>query len=223
LAALSTRIADEASAAIRTAQDALDEQVRRAALTNDPLRHYLAAMSLGLAAMHKLFVDGALTLGQQIAAATKPPLSTVDVDQIGWRVVSSVMPTVEEAFRKLVRTNRWLVAGVLVCAVVLLAAPTMVAWHLAYSYGFEAAENRLASVPADLQRELSGGEAAVWLTLMRNNDIRSATRQCEVQNGRKACDFSLWTEAKPLVAASDVPPPPIQGQAAAAPAASKRK
>ena len=122
LAALSTRIADEASAAIRTAQDALDEQVRRAALTNDPLRHYLAAMSLGLDAMHKLFVDGALTLGQQIEAATKPPLSAVDVDTIGWRVVSSVAPTVEDAFRKLVRTNRWLVAGVLVVAVVLRVA-----------------------------------------------------------------------------------------------------
>jgi hypothetical protein len=41
-------IADEASAAVRAAQDALNEQVRRGALTNDPLRHYLEAMSVAL-------------------------------------------------------------------------------------------------------------------------------------------------------------------------------
>jgi hypothetical protein len=76
-----TKIADEASAAIRAAQEALDEQVRRAALTNDPLRHYLAAMSSGIGALHELFVDGALTLGKQLEAG-RQPFSAAEMDQL---------------------------------------------------------------------------------------------------------------------------------------------
>ena len=43
---------------MRAAQDALHEQVRRGAVTNDPFRFYLEAMSVALGAMHKMFVDG---------------------------------------------------------------------------------------------------------------------------------------------------------------------
>ena len=66
-------IADDASAAVRAAQDALNEQVRRGALTNDPLRHYLEAMSIGLGAMHKMFVDGTLTIASAVEAAKQNP------------------------------------------------------------------------------------------------------------------------------------------------------
>lgn len=74
-------LADETSAAIRAAQDALEEQARRAAVTNDPVRHYLAAMSAGIGAMHKLFVDGTLTLRALVQEA-KSPINEEDLRRI---------------------------------------------------------------------------------------------------------------------------------------------
>ena len=67
-------IADEAGAAVRAAQDALNEQVRRGAVTNDPLRHYLEAMSVALGAMHKMFVDGTLTIAAAVEEAKPQPV-----------------------------------------------------------------------------------------------------------------------------------------------------
>jgi hypothetical protein len=84
-----------------------------------------------------------------------------------------------------------------------------------YDEGVAAAESRLANVSPDLTRELSLGEGAIWLNLIRNNDIRAATRSCGAQNGRKACDFALWTEPAPLVAPTDIPAPIVPTTTAA--------
>lgn len=80
-------IADEASAAVRAAQDALNEQVRRGALTNDPLRHYLEAMSIALGAMHKMFIDGTLTIAQAVEQAKPQP---VDNDTLRFAVIQGI-------------------------------------------------------------------------------------------------------------------------------------
>jgi hypothetical protein len=84
-----------------------------------------------------------------------------------------------------------------------------------YAEGYADAESRLATVSDDLKRELSSGDAAVWVALMRNNDIRAATRSCGAQNGRKACDFALWTEPAPLVAPTELPSPIVPTTTAA--------
>ena len=80
-------IADEAGAAVRAAQDALNEQVRRGALTNDPLRHYLEAMSVALGAMHKMFVDGTLTIAEAVEEAKPQP---VDNDTLRTAVILGI-------------------------------------------------------------------------------------------------------------------------------------
>jgi len=53
-----------------------------------------------------------------------------------------------------------------------------------------------------LGEALTGREAAVWLTLIRNNDIDQVRRTCAAQNGREACAFTLWIEP--------VPPPRVK-------------
>jgi hypothetical protein len=80
-------IADEASAAVRAAQDALNEQVRRGALTNDPLRHYLEAMSVALGAMHKMFVVGTLTIAEAVEEAKPQP---VDHDTLRFAIIQGI-------------------------------------------------------------------------------------------------------------------------------------
>ena len=68
-------------------QDALNEQVRRGALTNDPLRHYLEAMSVALGAMHKMFVDGTLTIAEAVAEAKPQP---VDNDTLRTAIILGI-------------------------------------------------------------------------------------------------------------------------------------
>jgi hypothetical protein len=72
---------------VRAAQDALNEQVRRGAVTNDPFRYYLEAMSVALGAMHKMFVDGTLTIADAVAEAKPGP---VDNDTLRSAVVLGI-------------------------------------------------------------------------------------------------------------------------------------
>jgi hypothetical protein len=63
-----------------------------------------------------------------------------------------------------------------------------------YWWGYRAAEGRLIDVPAAMGVALTGWDAAVWLRLMRDNDISRVNRSCARQNGREACSFVMWTE-----------------------------
>jgi hypothetical protein len=65
----------------------LNEQVRRGAVTNDPFRYYLEAMSVALGAMHKMFVDGTLTIADAVAEAKPGP---VDNDTLRSAVVLGI-------------------------------------------------------------------------------------------------------------------------------------
>ena len=108
-------IADDASAAVRAAQDALNEQVRRGALTNDPLRHYLEAMSIGLGAMHKMFVDGTLTIASAIEAAKPQP---VDNETLRFAVIQGLKTHAGNILRT-IRLATYLAGAVLLVGVFL--------------------------------------------------------------------------------------------------------
>jgi hypothetical protein len=100
--------------------------------------------------------------------------------------------------RRMAQFNRWAI----VVTAALGMAIVLGAWGSGYWWGYRAAENRLAPVPATLGEALTGREAAVWLTLIQNNDIDQVRRTCAAQNGREACAFTLWTE--------QVPPPRVK-------------
>jgi hypothetical protein len=105
-------VADEASAAVRAAQDALDEQVRRGALTNDPLRHYLEAMSIALGAMHKMFVDGTLTIAQAVEDAKPQP---IDTDTLRFAVIQGLRAHAGDVLRNIRLTTYVAGAALLTC------------------------------------------------------------------------------------------------------------
>jgi hypothetical protein len=97
------------------------------------------------------------------------------------------------AFR-MIQFNRWAVG----LAVLLGMALAGAAWGGGYWWGYRAAEDQLVNVPAALGAALTGRDAAVWLQLIRDNDISRVNRTCNEQNNREACAFWLWIEPVPL-------------------------
>ena len=65
-------LAPETSAAVRSAQQALEQEASKAEAVNDPTGPTLRALSLVMGACHKLFVDGSMTIGSLIATARQP-------------------------------------------------------------------------------------------------------------------------------------------------------
>jgi hypothetical protein len=95
--------------------------------------------------------------------------------------------------QRMAQFNRWTIVVTTVLGMAIAGG----AWGGGYWWGYRAAENRLAPVPAALGEALTGREAEVWLTLIQNNDIDRVQRTCAAQNGREACAFTLWAEAVP--------------------------
>jgi hypothetical protein len=175
-------IADEASAAVRTAQDALAEQARRGALTNDPLRHYLEAMSIGLGAMHKMFVDGTLTIARAIEEAKPQP---VDHDTLRFAVIQGIKAHASGVVRALNWRN--IIAGVTVVAVFTA---------IGFAGGWLVSQNKLVEVPS-FDVEMRAADAAKWAKLIKLNSFLDMDKECRdapQPNGRRACQVVLWSE-----------------------------
>jgi len=172
--------------AIRDARAEIATGIDLGGLRRDPLRYPLAALSTTVG-LFPAFLD-------EIQRARAP--WTEDERRAA---IAEVITRVDaHLLRRMARFNRWAI----VIAALLGMAITGGAWSGGYWWGYRAAENRLAPVPAALGEALTGRDAAIWLTLIQNNDIARVQRNCARQNGREACAFMLWTDP--------VPPPRVK-------------
>lgn len=184
-------IAPEASAAIRAAQDSLEQEARKAALVGDPTAGPLSSMSLMLGSMHKLFVDGSLTLarqietaGQHIEAAKQP----VRDDELRRAVIAGIGSHAHAA----IRVANW--------RIITIATTAVIAFGLVCVGGtWLVARSHLMAAVAGIEHRMTGPEAERWLTIMQNNDIVAAEKAgtCAPQNGHTACTIAVWVEPLP--------------------------
>jgi hypothetical protein len=172
--------------AVRDARAKIATGIDLGGLQRDPLRHPLAALST-IVGLFPAFLD-------EIQRARAPWTE----DERRTAITDAVTRMDARLVRRMAQFNRWAI----VAATLLGMAIVLSAWGGGYWWGYRAAENRLAPVPAALGGALTGREAAVWLTLVQNNDIDQVRRTCAAQNGREACAFTLWTEP--------VPPPRVK-------------
>jgi len=174
---------------IATIQDAradIANGIDQGGLRHDPLRHPLTALSTVIG-LFPAFLE-------EIQRARTPWTE----DERRATIAHAVTRMDARLVQRMAQFNRWAI----VAAALLGMAIVLGAWSGGYWWGYRAAENRLAPVPAALTAALTGQEAEVWLNLIQNNDIDRVRRTCAGQHGREACAFTLWTEP--------VPPPPAK-------------
>jgi hypothetical protein len=197
---------EEVSAAIRHARAELERAVREGGLSRDPMRLPLGALAVTLGAIEKLFAATVAQfritsegLDRRLTTALCQANQPADPKTMEQLRVAAARGASQEVLA-LVRAHNWrttLLAGAV------LAGSVLIAGVGGYWWGYRAAENRLIEVPAAVGMALTGRNAAVWLDLMRNNDIDTVNRTCAAQNGRNACSFSMWAEP--------MPPPRVMG------------
>jgi hypothetical protein len=167
--------------AIRDARAEIATSLDLGGLRRDPLRHPLAALST-IVGLFPAFLD-------EIQRARAPWTE----DERRTAIADAVTRMDARLVHRMAQFNRWAIVIAALLGMVIVGG----AWSGGYWWGYHAAEDRLAPVPAALGEALTGREAAVWLTLIQNNDIDRVRRTCAGQNGREACAFSLWTEPVP--------------------------
>jgi hypothetical protein len=80
----------------------------------------------------------------------------------------------------------------LVAAAVLVGS-VVVSAGCAFLLGQHTEAAQFVQTPAELQRAMTGPEAASWLNLMRINDLPRSHRSCVPDHGGEACEILLWT------------------------------
>jgi hypothetical protein len=164
--------------AVRDARADIANGIDQGGLRHDPLRYPLTALST-IVGLFPAFLD-------EIQRARAPWTE----DERRTAIADAVTRMDARLVHRMAQFNRWSIVAAALLGMAIVAG----AWSGGYWWGYRAAENRLAPVPAALGEALTGREAAVWLTLIQNNDIDQVRRTCAAQNGREACAFTLWTE-----------------------------
>lgn len=182
--------APEVGEVVREARAAFTRAEQKAELGNDPLRYVLQALSLHLDAQHKLYVDGNLTLAEQIKRGQKPDVKEIAealATEAKGRIASGCIGEFNQNLATLMRKNTW--RNTLIGAGLLTAALAIGAGG-GYWFGYHGA----AEAREGLSRALTGSQAAEWRDLIQMNDIASAPRTCGAQQGGEACAFTFWTK-----------------------------
>jgi hypothetical protein len=167
--------------AVHEARADIAAGIERGGLRRDPLRYPLAALST-VVGLFPEFLD-------EIQRARAPWTQ----DERRAAVADAVARMDARLVYRMIQFNRWAIAIALFLGVAMASG----VGTASYWWGYRSAENRLVDIPAALGAALTGRDAAVWLDLMRNNDIARANRTCSAQNGRNACSFSLWADPMP--------------------------
>ena len=189
-------LAPELGEMIRAAQAQIDRSVLEGKLLEDPIRFPLAALSTTLGALHRLFVDGTLTLSRTLDAARQP---------IGEeRLAALERAAVRGADRRAVDLARAHNLRTLLIAAGLLVGVAVAGIGGGYWWGRHAAQADIRETEAGLHAAFSRAPEAAkdWLALMIWNDPRKALAQCQgpavsVQNSRRVCAVPLWVEPPP--------------------------
>ena len=169
------------------AQSELERAVVKGDLSGDPLRFALGGLSAAL---------GAFLLGIEAIRQPMDPAFAADLAHEAAQAAASGAR--REVTRLAVAMNRRL--AVVVGGGVALLISLCVA--LGYGWGHQVEVERTAIVFEALAPRLRDGSASAlsWLSLMHENDIRDALRQCEGRSvwvdasGRRACAVPLWLD-----------------------------
>ena len=182
LAALNAvTLAPETSAAVRSAQQALEQEASKAEAVNDPTGPTLRAISLAMGACHKLYVDGSMTIGSLLESA-RPPVAP---EELRRAIAEGIRANARGAVRALNIRNILIASSVLVGSN-LLTAGTVYWW----------AGNNLRAAVTSLDARLSASASQRWRRLIEANPGDLIDRErgpCSAQNGGTACQFNLWT------------------------------
>jgi len=185
---------------IHHARAALEQAVREGGLSRDPMRLPLGALAVTLGAIETLFTATVAQfritsegLDHRLAAALSQASQPADPKAMEQLRIAAARGASQEVLA-LVRTHN---LRTILLAAVVLAGSVLFAGAGCYWWGYRVAEDRLVNVPAALDEALTGRDAGVWVSLIRNNDIGRVNRTCNEQSGRKACAFWLWTEPVP--------------------------
>ena len=175
-------LAPETGAAVRAAQQALEQEASKAEAVNDPTAPTLRALSLATGACHKLYVDGSMTIGGLLESA-RP---SVAPEELRRAVAEGIRANASGAVRALNIRSILIAAGVLVGSNALTAA-TVFWW----------AGNNLQAAVSSLDVRLSASASQRWRSLIEANPDDLIERErgpCSTQkNGGVACQFNLWT------------------------------
>jgi hypothetical protein len=164
--------------AIQQARADIASGIDRGGLRHDPLRYPLAALSTVIGLFPR-FLD-------EIQRARAPWTQ----DERRAAVAEAVARMDARLAQRMIQFNRWAI----VIALVLGGTIAGGVGAAGYWWGYHAAESQLIDVSAAVGAALTGRDAAVWLDLMRENDIARVNRTCAAQNGRNACSFVMWVE-----------------------------
>jgi hypothetical protein len=207
------RLAPETGDEISAAQAELDRALQIANLTNDPLRYVLSAMSAHQRAMHRLFVDGGLTLTQAISEAKQPPVLSPEGEKKFFAVAEQAIrggafQALDAVSRRLARSHdRRSIA--IVCGVMFATAVAGFAigwlWQARNIAELEATMDSVQNMALRDGQE----DANQWFAVMSLNHWRDVAANCRftVQDGRRRCDTWFWFDpaapsAKPMKGAS---------------------
>jgi hypothetical protein len=146
--------------------------------------------------MHRLFVDGTLTLSQTIRESRRP-ISKEELGALQHAAIRGFTGQAAEFVHTYQRRTTLITAGVLfgVAAACLGSG---------YWWGHRSAKAVIAETETGLQTAFQNGPEAArqWWSLMAWNDPRKALAKCQgqavhVEGGRRACDVPLWIEPPP--------------------------
>ena len=95
--------------------------------------------------------------------------------------------------RRMVQFNRWAIVAIAVAVPVLCGGSFLGGWWWGYHSETVYVQRAVDALPAAAIRYGAVG-APQWLTLMTNNDITAAHRDCRaVAGGGEACSYDLWS------------------------------
>jgi len=174
-------LAPETSAAVRSAQQALEQEASKAEAVNDPTGPTLRALCHAMGACHKLYVDGSMTIGSLLESA-RPPVAP---EELRRAIAEGIRANASGAVRALNIRNILMATSVLVGSNVLTAG-TVYWW----------AGNNLQAAATSLDVRLSASASQRWRSLIEANPgdlVDRARGPCSPQNGGMACQFNLWT------------------------------
>jgi hypothetical protein len=178
---------------VTDAQAELDHAAVRAGLVNDPLGHVIKAFSVAIGAMRDLSSQSIEAVRTVADEARQPMDAEARADMIN-RVVEAAAAGARGEVRSLSRRTL-MVAVVSVAG--LMVASGLCGWFI----GSSSQAARVASHEASVLAAFRDGPdaAAIWATLMADNDGRLVAQTCKQTSarsdgGRRACVLGLWTE-----------------------------
>ncbi len=178
---------------VTSAQAELDHAAVRAGLVNDPLGHVIKAFSIAIGAMRDLSSQSIKAVRTVADEARQPMDAGARADMIN-RVVEAAAAGARSEVRSLSRRTL-MVAMVSVAG--LMVASGLCGWFI----GSSSQAARVASHEASVLAAFRDGPdaAAIWATLMADNDGRLVAQTCKEtgarsDGGRRACVLGLWTE-----------------------------